>query len=77
MVTFIDYQIYRKFETDLEPYWTHHLEDQALDAYLVTIYPDYHPKFDEFKGFKDRWFSRFSTAKGTNGMKGFVEIKFR
>lgn len=74
MVTFIDYQIYRKFEIDLEPFWTHHLENQGLDAYLVAIYPDYHPEYAKSLSFSSDWKRRFHNNWYSQLKKGFLEL---
>ncbi len=80
-VTFIDANIFDKFEQELESFWSFSLEDEGLDAYIVKIYPSHSPLFfTHTEHFKAIWHKRFCRTKADAQLdiskKGFIKLKF-
>jgi hypothetical protein len=76
LVTFIDTQVFKEKESDLEGYWSFALEDQGLDAYLVEVYQENSDQYQQLTvHYRNLWLNRF--GKDREGKpKGLIQIKF-
>ncbi|TAE18077.1 MAG: hypothetical protein EAZ95_05185 [Bacteroidetes bacterium] len=64
----------------LEEFWSYSLEKEGLDSYLLGVYPENHPNFEDYKLKMAEWTIIYQSAKinglAERNLKGFLEIKF-
>ena len=75
VVVFLDWEVYELRERVLERFWGFNFEDEGLDAYIVKVFPEGHPKFSDFQSYLAYWNYTFINNRGLE-KKGFLKLSF-
>ncbi len=77
-VVFLDYEIYEIHDKELHNFWSFALENEGLDAYLVKIYPELHPKYYTYLESMQYWEKIYKSKpiQNTAYQKGFLALSF-
>lgn len=81
LVTFIDFDLRLKFQIELQNFEAKRANEfYGVDAYLLTEFPENHPKYFLFQSDRAYWIERFSRTRrdseGKKNPKGFLEINY-
>lgn len=81
LVTFIDFDFRVKYQSQLRNFEAKRANElYGVDAYLLTVFPESHPKLFLFQSDRAYWMERFSRTRrdnlGKKNPKGFLEINY-
>jgi deoxyadenosine/deoxycytidine kinase len=72
-VVFLDWEVYELRERTLDRFWGYNFENRVLDAYIVKVFSEDHPDYQQYLNRVVYWENLFVNKQGIE-QKGFLKL---